>query len=365
MIRILQIVNIMDRAGIENMLMNYYRAIDRRKIQFDFLTHRPVEGAYDDEIRKLGGRVYYAPRLYPQNYKDYFEYMKVFFREHNEYRIVHSHIDSMSYLPLLAAKKSGIPVRIAHSHSTSIDFDFKWVLKQIYRNRITSVATNYAACSYKAGEFLFGEKKNVEIIYNALNINKFRYSEATRQKKRNELGLEGKFVIGHVGRFTKAKNHRFILETFRKIAEKRKEAFLLLVGTGELLAETKKQIERMGLTNKVKILSNRDDVNELYQVMDIFIFPSKYEGLGMGAVEAQISGLTVIASNNVPMEAKISDDFITLKLNSDVWVDKILNTASGERKTCYSDKYDIEITSKKLADYYEKLTKNITRTIKG
>ena len=126
----------MHRAGLETMLMNYYRHIDREQIQFDFLTHRPERGDYDDEIEQLGGRVYYAPRLYPQNYPAYFAYMKQFFAEHPEYRIVHSHIDAMSYLPLLAAKKAGVPIRIAHSHNTSIDRDFKYILKQYFTRTV-------------------------------------------------------------------------------------------------------------------------------------------------------------------------------------------------------------------------------------
>ena len=133
MIRVLQCVNDMHRAGLETMLMNYYRNIDTNKDQFDFLTHRPDKSDYDDEILSLGGKVYYAPRLYPQNYPAYFKYMKKFFAEHPEYQIVHSHIDSMSYLPLLAAKKAGVPIRIAHSHNTSIDKDFKYILKQYFR----------------------------------------------------------------------------------------------------------------------------------------------------------------------------------------------------------------------------------------
>ena len=131
MIRILQVVNIMDRAGLETMLMNYYRNIDRTKVQFDFLTHRIEKGAYEDEIISMGGKVYHAPRLYPQNYKKYFGFMKAFFMEHPEYKIIHSHIDAMSYFPLQAAKNSGVPVRIAHSHSSKFDRDIKLPIKFI------------------------------------------------------------------------------------------------------------------------------------------------------------------------------------------------------------------------------------------
>ena len=139
MIRILQCVNDMHRAGLETMLMNYYRNIDRNEIQFDFLTHRSNRSDYDDEIELLGGKVYYAPRLYPQNYLSYFKYMKEFYATHTEYKIVHSHIDSMSYLPLLAAKKANIPIRIAHSHNTAIDRDFKYFLKSYFKLKLPEV----------------------------------------------------------------------------------------------------------------------------------------------------------------------------------------------------------------------------------
>lgn len=354
MIRVLQVVNIMDRAGIENMLMNYYRNIDKAEVQFDFLTHRPIAGAYDEEIRALGGEIFYAPRLYPQNYKAYFKYMEKFFATHKEYKIVHSHIDSMSYLPLLAAKRAGIPIRIAHSHSTFIDFDIKWPLKQLFRKKIVEVATHYAACSLDAGTYLFAKKKS-KIIYNAIDIKKFGYDMHERQKKRNELNLNDKFVIGHVGRFTKAKNHYFIINVFCQVAKKNEKYFLLLVGAGELKNKIQGYIEKKGLENRVLILSDRDDVNQLYQAMDLFVFPSKYEGLGMGAVEAQISGLKTIVSDQVPGEVKISDEIEFLKLNEKLWVEEILHVESEKRKTNYCEKYNIEEAAKDLKIYYKKL----------
>ena len=210
MIRVLQCVNDMHRAGLETMLMNYYRNIDRTKIQFDFLTHRPDKSDYDDEILSLGGKVYYAPRLYPQNYPAYFKYMKKFFAEHPEYQIVHSHIDSMSYLPLLAAKKAGVPIRIAHSHNTSIDKDFKYILKQYFRKKITKAANYYCACGQEAGEFLFPGKE-FTFIPNAIEVDKFLYNEEVRDRKRKDLGLTSEFVVGHVGRLSYQKNHELLI----------------------------------------------------------------------------------------------------------------------------------------------------------
>ena len=206
MIRILQVVNNMHRAGLETMLMNYYRRMDKEVIQFDFLTHRPEKDDYDDEIESMGGKVYHAPRLYPQNYPAYFKYMKQFFKEHPEYQIVHSHIDAMSYLPLLAAKKAGVPIRIAHSHNTSIDKDFKLLLKLYFRSRITSVANHYCACGEEAGKFLFQEKEYT-FVPNAIDPIKFLYNDVIRKKKRNELQINNELVIGHVGRISYQKNH--------------------------------------------------------------------------------------------------------------------------------------------------------------
>lgn len=190
--RILQVVNDMHRAGLETMLMNYYRNIDRTKIQFDFLTHRPYKSDYDDEILSLGGRMYYAPRLYPQNYIQYFRWMDKFFEEHLEYQIMHSHIDSMSYLPLLAAKRANVPVRIAHSHNTSIDRDLKYPLKQLFRTRITKVANEYCACGEEAGKFLFGNR-DFKVIPNAIETERFIYKEEVRKRVRKLKDV----VLGH------------------------------------------------------------------------------------------------------------------------------------------------------------------------
>ena len=176
MIRILQCVNIMDRAGLENMLMNYYRNIDRTKIQFDFLTHREEKGAYEDEIISMGGKVYHAPRLYPQNYPLYFKWMKNFFTKHPEYKIVHSHIDAMSYFPLLAAKKASVPIRIAHSHSSKLDRDIKLPIKYFALKKLPFVSNGYCACGQKAGKFMFGSRR-FSVIHNAIDLQKFSYEE--------------------------------------------------------------------------------------------------------------------------------------------------------------------------------------------
>lgn len=296
MIRILQCVNDMHRAGLETMLMNYYRNIDREKIQFDFLTHRPQRSDYDDEIESLGGKIYYAPRLYPQNYPKYFKWMKQFFSEHPEYKIIHSHIDAMSYLPLKAAKKANIPVRIAHSHNTAIDRDFKYLLKTYFRFKLPKVANYYCACGKEAGEFLFPGKEYM-YVPNAIEIDRFLFNENVRMKKRRELGIKDEIVIGHIGRMSYQKNHKYLIDVFAEILKKRNDSILLLIGVGEKLDDIKKYVEKLGLSEQVRFLGNRADVDELYQAMDVFVMPSLFEGLPVVGVEAQFSGLSCIFSD--------------------------------------------------------------------
>lgn len=333
MIRVLQVVNNMHRAGLETMLMNYYRNIDRTKIQFDFLTHRPEKGDYDDEIISMGGKVYYAPRLYPQNYLQYFKWMKKFFKEHSEYKIIHSHIDSMSYLPLLAAKLNNIPIRIAHSHNTSIDRDFKLPLKLFFKKLLPSVATHFCACGKEAGQFLFPNKKNT-FIPNAIDIKKFLYNEEIRRKKRKELELENKFVIGHIGRLSYQKNHKFLIELFSEILKKEKESVLLIIGVGEKEKELKEQVRNLNIEKNVYFLGKREDINELYQVMDLFLMPSLFEGVPVVGIEAQFSGLPCIFSDKVPQETKFEENVIFLSLNTSIelWCSEILKIKKKNKK---------------------------------
>jgi glycosyltransferase involved in cell wall biosynthesis len=347
----------MHRAGLETMLMNYYRNIDRTKIQFDFLTHRPNRSDYDDEIESLGGKVYYAPRLYPQNYAAYFKWMKQFFIEHPEYQIMHSHIDSMSYLPLLAGKKAGVPIRIAHSHNTAIDKDFKYILKQYFRHRITSAANMYLACGEEAGQFLFGNKE-FTVIPNAVDAEKFYFDQNLRERKRKELGLADEFVIGHVGRISYQKNHKFLIEIFSEVLKQEAKAVLLLIGVGEKEEEVREQIRKLGIDQKVRFLGNRSDVSELYQAMDVFLLPSLFEGIPVVGVEAQFADLPCFFSDKVPKEVQFSkkSKFISLAKPVIEWADEILKCKNEYRNSTHQDIvnscYDIKIAHSILEEFY-------------
>lgn len=365
MIRVLQAVNIMDRAGLETMLMNYYRKIDKEQVQFDFLTHRPGKGAYDDEILSMGGRVFHAPRLYPQNYKNYDWYMKNFFEEHPEYQIIHAHIDAMSAFPLYEAKKNRIPIRISHSHTSRLDIDAKLPIKYLAKLAVPKVANVYCACGEKAGKFLYREKK-FELIHNAIDLEAFRFDIRKRKIKRAELGIKDELVIGHVGRYCYIKNQMFLLDIFGEVLKQRADAKLLLIGKGEDEAALRKKVSELSLDEKVLFLLDRSDVKELYQAMDVFVMPSIFEGLPVVGIEAQANGLPCVISNTISDEILLTDtvSMLSIKQPARDWAMKILSVSQERSMTSITQLrdrgYDSETEAEKLAKWYEELTKGLS-----
>lgn len=356
-IKVLQVVTQMNRGGLETMLMNYYRNIDRSKVQFDFLTHRNGEKDYDSEILSLGGKIYCLPSLNPFDRK-YLRQIDDFFRDHTEYKIVHSHLNCMSTYPLKYARKYGVPVRIAHSHNSGQKRNLKYLVKIYSRSQITKYATHLAACSEQAGKWMYG-KSDFIIINNAIDAGKFIFDENTFNKMRRELNIENKFVIGHVGRFDIQKNHSFIIDIFEEVYKKNKDSVLILVGLGDLKEDIEQKVKRLGFSEAVMFLGLRNDIQDVLQPFDVFLFPSLYEGLGISVVEAQASGLHCIVSENIPKEAYVTDliEAISLKLPAGVWAERILNYQYGYgRKDTYeqikSNGYDITVTAKWLEKFY-------------
>lgn len=368
-IRILQIVNIMDRAGLETMIMNHYRVIDRDEIQFDFLVHRPQRGAYEDEIEGLGGEVYRAPRLYPQHALSYRRFMRRFFAEH-DYPVVHSHIDAMSAFPLAAARSAGVPVRIAHSHNDSVDRDFKYPVKEWARRRLPGIATHYWACSEAAGAFLFGERNvsRVHLLRNAVDLEEFRFDGDIRDRKRAELGLhEGQLAIGHVGRFSTVKNHSFLVDLLGELLAEGVDAVLVLVGDGELRGEIERTVRERGISGSVRFLGLRDDVNELVQAFDVMAFPSFHEGIPLTLIEAQASGLPIVSSDRVSREALVLPDAIRLALEAPLaeWAKAVVRLARGGRSShpieiLSNAGYEIGASADALRDAYLSLYEEAT-----
>lgn len=353
-IRILHIVTYMGRGGLETMLMNYYRSIDRTRVQFDFLTHRDFRADYDDEIEALGGKIYRLPNLNPFS-RSYLGALDRFFGEHPEYRIVHSHLDCMSAIPLKAAKNHCVPVRIAHAHSSRQDRDLKYPLKLFFKRLIPRQATQLFACGDEAGKWMFGTD-DFRVLNNAIDAERYCFDPKVRQEVRRELGIPADtLVAGHVGRFMAPKNHGFLLRIFAQMPH---NAMLLLVGEGELQQENERLAEELGIRDRVIFAGLRSDVDRMLQAMDVFVFPSLYEGLPLSVIEAQAAGLPCLISDKVPIECKKTDlvTQIPLDASPDEWAKAVASAAETPRRDTLAQireaGFDIRANAEWLQNYY-------------
>ena len=351
--RILQVVTYMGRGGIETMLMNHYRRIDRSKVQFDFLVHRDFRADFDDEIEALGGRIFRIPPMNPAS-ASYRKALSDFFRKHS-YRVVHCHLNYMSGVVLAAAKKAGVPVRIAHAHTASMNPGWKQYARQLCKYLIPSTATHLLACSTNAGKSVFG-KHPFSLMPNAIDTERFRFSEAVRQKMRKELDLGGCFTVMHVGRLTYPKNHEFLLDAFACLLEKAPKAKLVLVGDGELREAVEQKAGQLP-AGSVLLLGTRNDIPQLLQAADVFAFPSHFEGLPVTMIEAQAAGLPCVMSNTVTDECIVTDLVTALPIDDPkAWTEEILK----KRETPRTDRlveiqaagYDIHTAAEKLTRFY-------------
>jgi len=362
-IRVAQIVGKWVGGGVESVIMNYYRNIDRTKIQFDFICDNDSTNIPYDEIESLGGNVILIPP-----YQKVFKYQKILKKilKENNYKIVHSHINTLSIFSLFAAWRAKIPVRIAHSHSTTNKLEKKKnILKQVLRPFSKLFATHYFACTKHAGKWMFSNKKEIYILNNAIELDKYKYNIDIRNKIRKELNIdEDTLVIGHIGRFVEQKNHKYLIDIFNEIHSKNNNSILILIGQGPLQDEIKDKVNKLGLDNNVLFLGQLDNANEYYQAFDIFLLPSLYEGLGMVLIEAECSGLLSYTSTEVPLEAKVTDNlyYMSLKDNPSIWSNNILDSIKDYNRVSCEDivkrsGYDITIESSKLVNKYKELYK--------
>lgn len=354
-VRILQIVTSMNRAGLETMLMNFYRKVDRSRVQFDFVVHRHEKGAYDDEILELGGRIYRMDPIGSKSMLTYRKKFKSFLKEHPEYKIVHAHLDALSALPLSAARDCGVPTRIAHSHNSNFDFDLKYFIRQFHKRRIVRYANSLVACSDNAGRFMFGKTAKFSLIHNAIDMNKYAFNPEKREEYRSLLDVEGDYVIGHVGRFVRQKNHAFLIQVFEQLLEKCSNAKLVLVGEGDLESLIRDTVGERGIEDRVIFMGSRPDVSELMQAFDVFVLPSLYEGLPVVAVEAQASGLPALVGSNVSRECELTDDIGFVDLELEKWVEEISARSElirGAMKQGAMAQYDIEKECERLLAFY-------------
>ena len=363
MLRVLHSVSNMARAGIETMLMNYYREIDRSMVQFDFLANKPAPGEYDEEIRSMGGRVFISPGLNPLHFPRYRQFVAGLLRENPDIKIVHAHNEAMGYYALQSAKDAGVRVRIAHAHNTQIIRDYKYPLKLVCKQLLPGAATDYWSCGRDAGIYYYGEKRwNASgfILRNAINVPKFGFRPEIRERRRQAHGLEDCFVIGHVGRFNVQKNHSRLLDIFAEVVKTAPEARLALIGTGELEQAVKEKANALGLHDKTLFLGQMADVSEWYQAMDCFVLPSLFEGLPVVGIEAQAAGLPCVFSDRVTDEVLLSPEARRVPLRADdaEWAAEILKARRPESDRIQGMDivrragYDIHTEAQKLQNLY-------------
>lgn len=352
---------LMHRGGIESYMMNYYRNMNRDLVQFDFIVHGEGKGEYDDEILAMGGRIFHVPTKskHPLKYK---RQLKKIFTE-SDYKIVHSHLDAMSAWVLKVAMKCNIPIRIAHSHNTQhlTNNKIKFAINEKARKSINNYANYRCACSCDAAKWLFGTD-DVIYVKNAIYLDKFKFDENIRKEVRNELGLKDEPVIGHIGRFDYQKNHEFLINSFYNIKKVQKNAKLVLVGDGMLRCDIENQISQLGLKDDVFVLGVRDDAYRLLNAFDVFMLPSRFEGLGIVLIEAQANGLKCIASDVVPDEANAGDNVKYLPLDAELWTDEYLNMnieRNADLPLLKQRGYDIATEAKKLQKLYLDLAKDV------
>ncbi|MBQ6961005.1 MAG: glycosyltransferase family 1 protein [Clostridia bacterium] len=357
-IRILHVVGAMEYGGMENYIMNLYRCMDRSEIQFDFLTHHGRRGTFEDEIEAMGGHIYHTTVTDDGNLIKYRRQLRRLYQEHPEYRIVHGHLGSMAYWYLGEAKRAGVPWRILHSHVPSYVRSVKGCAKNMLFRLSPLYANIHLACSPEAGQYQF-RNKSFEIVHNGIDVRRFLYHERTRKEIRKELGVEGRFVVGHVGRFFPEKNHRFLLEMFCELKKSMDSAALLLVGGGYLMEDIQQLAVNLGLEKDVLFVGLQKDTSPYYQAMDAFVLPSLYEGFPLTGIEAQSAGLPCLFTDRVSPSLLITPNTKQLPPEDhqiSAWVDA-LNEIGGKTidRADISDsiwEYDADTVAKKMADRY-------------
>ena len=354
MLRILQIIGSLGYAGVEAVVMNFYRHIDKEKVQFDFITCSPSPERYDEEIILGGGNIY---RL-PSRSRKPLAYMLALRKliKQNDYKIVHIHQNSASMaMDGLVAKLCGVPVVIGHSHN--IRCNVLWQ-HRLFKPLVNHVLTHRFACSEAAGEWVFGKKAEVDVVHNAIDTNKYLFDETKRESFRKNFSLQGKFVVGFVGRMHMQKNPYRLMEIFYALTKIKSDACLVMIGKGEEQSGLERKCKELGIADKVMFLGARDDVNEAMMAMDVFLFPSLYEGLGLVAIEAQATGLKCVVSENVPCPDLLGK-LCTKHLSEadDEWAKELANIDDSYQRTEAQKKvieggYDISHEAVKLQKFY-------------
>lgn len=362
-IRILHELAKLDAGGVEALIMNVYRNLDREKIQFDFLVHRQ-DGFYEDEVIALGGRIYRCAPFHPLKHRRYLSSMNTFFRDHPEYKILHAHSD-LNLWPLRIAQQNEVPVRIAHCHNVRTNVNLKLFFMYYQKLWLKRCATHRFACSMAAARWAYNRgvrPEEVRIIRNAIQIGQFTPEQAVRDEYRKMLNLEGRLAVGHVGRFVPQKNQMFLIDMLDRLRDVRPDAVLVLVGDGPLVEQVKADIAKRGLEDHVRLLGVRRDVSRIMTALDVFAFPSIFEGLGIAVIEAQAAGLPVICSDQVPQDTRLTElvRYLSLHQPAGVWADAVCQAAVQKQTlpiarvhgAIRAAGYEISHLTEELQDFY-------------
>ena len=356
--RVLHVFAALDSGGVANFVMNTYRRIDREKVQYDFAITSGKQSLMDDEAQALGGRVFYFS---PD--KSLEDNLETVLENEGPFHAVHSHVFFYSGLVLRTAKKCGVPVRIAHAHNAHTG-ESSSIKRKMYecamRYLIRKNATVMMGCSEKACKYVFGENcmsdPRAMVMPDGIDCERFAFNEVVREKVRAEYGLTDKFVVGHVGHFNPAKNHEKILSVFAEACKSKTDAALMLVGDGELEEQVRALAAELKIDDRVVFAGAHKDVENMYQAMDIFLFPSRYEGFGMAMIEAQASGLACVASDVVPEDTNADGRAVYLSLDAsdEEWVEVVLNADGRTQESAdrVVESFGIDNTTSMLENVY-------------
>lgn len=364
-IKVLQVLSGLHIGGVQSVILNYYRNINRDKVQFDFVVMGNDIGCFEAEVEKLGGKIYHVRNVKMHCIGYVSDLMRILGK--HEYNIIQVHMNFLNFITLLCAKAAGIKIRISHSHNNYTASSCLIKIVRIFlRKVICFCATDLWACSITAGEWLYGKKivgnEKFKVCPNAIETSSFYFDKNIRTKIRNQLGIKKEFVLMHSGSFTLAKNHKFILEIFHDFLKMDSNAVLILLGDGENKQEIEMYSKQLGINDKIMFLGNVNNVNEYLMAGDVFLFPSKFEGLPMALIEAQISGLYSVVSEAIPQETDITNkmEWRLLKEGSDAWAKAVIKyedkCADRNVKGKFNkiDRYTIEKQAVILTDEYLK-----------
>lgn len=363
-ITVLQFVCGLTSGGVEQVIYNYYRCIDKSKVRFVLAYQHKPEGECLKKMEEIGiecVRITARSENVFKNVTDSYKLIKKYQPD-----IVHAHMNLVNFCALFPAMFAGVKVRISHSHIAETNKSFAYKVMAFICKKLNILSANsLMACGDEAGKYLYGERAmskagKVYVLVNAIDLDRYARNEQMRESVRRELKLEDSFVLGHVGRFTDQKNHTRLIEIFAEVKKARANAKLLLIGAGEKEQEIRTKVSDMKLEEDVIFYGTSSDISGMYSAMDVFVFPSLFEGFPVVAVEVQAAGLPFILSDTVAKTAKLTDStiYVPLQESNATWAKIILDAFEHKKESDLTElrkQYDIKLKAKELGEFYEGL----------